>query len=118
TWKPEAAWRFPGPAAFDIALSPDGAVLAAAFNEFRNDRTGGHESPVVAGVKLLQRASLGVVPLFEAQPHVVNGLAFSPDGKNLACGYRDQMTQVWDVSARKAVQSYKTKTESQLYCLS
>jgi WD40 repeat protein len=69
------------------ALSQDGKVLATGTNQVRLwDATTGKE----------------IAPL-KNQPAFIEALAFSPDGKRLACSGPRYMVAMWDVVERKAL---------------
>ena len=85
---------------YAMALSSDGRWLAA----------GGWMHQQCAGrcgeVRLYDFAAGKLVALLKGHTDVVNSLAFSPDGKQLAAGggYGDPTAIIWDVESRRLVQ--------------
>jgi hypothetical protein len=75
-----------------VAVSPDGALLAAA------DAVTG-----ISGWDLPTLAPRALVPQTRGDnPHGAERLAFSPDGATLAAGYWDGEVRLWDVASRAA----------------
>src|SRR5262249_6432375 len=91
--QPEAA---PGQAAA-LALSPDGRTLAVA----PSSRHFGPPAPPAVGILLYEVATGKLRGRLKDLPTRVAALAFSPDGRILACGGQDGGIRLWDVSTGK-----------------
>jgi WD40 repeat protein len=80
-----------------MALSPDGHWLAAG-GWFLGTR---EESDAI---RLYNFTTSQLVALFKGHTNIVEGLAFSPDGKRLISGSSDYSAIIWDVENRKLLQ--------------
>jgi RNA polymerase sigma factor (sigma-70 family) len=86
-----------------LAVSPDGRLLAAAegIGSSRN-------------VWVYETASGRVLKKLAGHDDEVNDLAFSPDGRRLVSGSRDQTGLVWDVTLSALVSRSGKPTEQEL----
>src|SRR5689334_7885596 len=86
--KERATLRVESSSGADVVFSPDGKSLAS-FGDYRT-------------VKLWEVVTLKERAAFRGQSIRASGdvlsLAYAPDGKTLACGYRDTI-KLWDVAA-------------------
>jgi WD40 repeat protein len=89
TGAPRAAWLAHDDSIFDLAVSPDGGLLATAGG----DRL----------VKLWELVSQKEVARFEAHAGAVLGLEFSPGATELVTIGADRQIKLWDVPTREAV---------------
>ncbi len=97
-WDPsngETLARFQGSvgAIFDVAISPDGKLLATA-GRVKNDSDAGE-------VKIWDMKAHKEKATFGKTPRWVLCAAFSPDGKMLATGGFDKRAKVWEVATGK-----------------
>jgi WD40 repeat protein len=75
----------------DVAYSPDGKILAAAWNANRRDRPPGI-------VKVWDATSGEEIRSFEGHASPALSLVFLADGKQLASGSMDGEVKIWDVT--------------------
>src|SRR5262249_28106801 len=82
-----------------LALSPDGRTLAVApsSSDF------GRPAPPAVGIRLYEVATGKLRGRLEDIPARVAALAFSPDGRVLACGGQAGVIRLWDVSTGEQV---------------
>ena len=81
----------------DITFSPDGTVLAV---------------PCYPGVWLYDVATGTEINLLVGHTEPVSSVAFSPDGKILAGGSRDNTILLWDIQTGKAIHALVGHTEN------
>ncbi len=86
TGKERFAWKAPA-GAFRLALSPDGKLLAAAFQG--------------VSVHVWDTTTGQVVKQFDGVKGSAETMAFSPDGKLFACGGYQRGLEVWEVESGK-----------------
>ena len=87
--------------AYDIAYSPDGAQLAVASS---------------IGVWLYNANTGAEVTLIPVRNDAVSSVAFSPNGRTLACGSKDGTIRLWDaVTGKRKKTSAKTFAPSGSY---
>jgi WD40 repeat protein/uncharacterized caspase-like protein len=86
----------PGPdgRVFAMALSPDGKLLAAAGWMKVAGEVGHH-------IRLYDFATGEIVGILQGHTDVVDGVAFSPDGRQLISGSADTTAIIWDIASRK-----------------
>lgn len=84
--KPAARLGKKGALSGELAYSPDGLLLAVTGS---------------LGVWLYDAKDLTQVGLLEGHATGVTAIAFSPDGKTLASGYRDGTIRLWEVQEKK-----------------
>jgi eukaryotic-like serine/threonine-protein kinase len=77
-----------GAAAGDIALSPDGKLIAAA-------------APDYTTLKVLDTGTGRERLSFSGHSDCILKIAFSPDGRQIASGSQDRTAKVWDVATGK-----------------
>jgi WD40 repeat protein len=84
----------------DLALSPDGGLLAVAGAFGRGEKPGRYR---FHGVLLcdLKKDPPEIRPLADDHAAVGRCVAFAPDGKTLACGAPGGAIELWDCKARK-----------------
>src|SRR5207247_10255714 len=87
-------FAIPGGSLFVMALSPDGKSIVT-----------GSEQPQGVHVRLWDVASGRQVREF-ADPAPVNAVAFSPDGKYILSGGRDNMARLWEVATGQLVRTF------------
>ena len=78
-----------------VAFSPTGRILA----------TGGFKI-----VKLWDVATQRNIATLEGHTHIVESLAFSPDGATLASGSYDGMITLWDVATQRDILTFEAHT--------
>jgi WD40 repeat protein len=86
--------RGPGGTVSDVAVSPDGRLLASCTDSGEGSK-----------VWLLDARTLRPRRNFAAQEDGVFEVAFSPDGRLLASGGRDHVVRLWDVRTGRLLRS-------------
>lgn len=86
--------RGPGGTVSDVAVSPDGRLLASCTDSGDGSR-----------VQLLDARTLRPRRSFEAQEEGIFEVVFSPDGRLLASGGRDHVVRLWDVRTGRLLRS-------------
>ncbi len=76
-----------------VAFSPDGTTLASASGVWSGPM--GH--PVAGEAKLWSVSTGKELATFRDHKHRIHAVAFSPDGKTLACGSGDYTVSLWNV---------------------
>lgn len=84
----------PGGTISDVAVSPDGRLLASCTDSSKGSL-----------VQLRDARTLVLRRTFEAQEDGVFEVVFSPDGRLLASGGRDKVVKLWEVSTGRLVHS-------------
>jgi len=83
-----------------LALSPDGKVLAAAYQ----DRSAKGEPESTPATVSFRNWSSGTRLGRElAHKYAINGMAFAPDGKHLVTAGTDATVRIWDVAGGKPI---------------
>jgi WD40 repeat protein/tRNA A-37 threonylcarbamoyl transferase component Bud32 len=98
----ETLWAVPGGDVDFLAFSPDGKTVACANQTLRLwDTETGRELLRTRDVVAPKTRPGGFGPPGRraVSRSIVGGIAFSPDGKTIACaGYTDQTVEVWDLA--------------------
>jgi WD40 repeat protein len=84
---------------YALALSPDDRFLAVG-GWLAGDSTDSR------AIRLHDFSTGEVIGLFKGHKNVVEGLAFSPDGRQLASASADQTVQLWDVAQRRSLKMF------------
>jgi WD40 repeat protein len=105
-WEPESGKRLadiaPRQDVLGVAFSPDGKYLATAEGKLAEGPgpASGPREVAVELWELLPNENKPVLRTSFAHPDDVFAVAFSPDGKFLATGCRDNYARVWDLTDR------------------
>jgi WD40 repeat protein len=104
--KVTGSFRGPYPFVYSLALSPDGATLAASLY--------GGAIPLLDAATGKERFSLESVPesVLSKPWRDHYGVAFSPDGKTVAAANSGRMLILWDVATRKNTRNLDLATQS------
>ncbi len=89
TWKEISAWQAHGDVLYDLALSPDGGLIATASGDKL--------------VKLWELVSGKEVAQIEAHLGAIWGAAFNVDATELVTVGADKQLKIWDVKSRESV---------------
>jgi WD40 repeat protein len=81
-----------------LAFSPQGDYLVSA---------GGKQRSESRNLRVWDRATWTEADPFSTPSSWIMDLAFSPDGKRLATGSRDQTVKLWDFATRDAVATFR-----------
>jgi WD40 repeat protein len=92
---------------FAMALSPDGHLLAVGG--WMDPTTA--QVPCCGDIRLYDFATIRLVALFKGHTNVVDGLAFSPDGKRMISSGKDKSAIIWDVEHRTLLHRLQGHTD-------
>ncbi len=89
--------------AANIAVSPDGTMLAAATNAvLLNDKV----DPQYLPIQLIDLNTGKQVGQLSGATDYAGGLAFSPDGKTLATTHNNGVINLWDIASKRIKTSF------------
>jgi len=97
----------------EIGAGPEGKIFAAALSpDAETLATGGYSrSSGTQWITLFDLSTGRVLRVLRGHSDVINGLAFSSDGKWLASGSSDKTARVWDVSTGETLHTLRGHTE-------
>ncbi len=87
----------------DLAFSPDGTKLAAAFGTFDAFEM----NPKPGQVRVFDATTGKLLFVLGEHPEPLIAVAWSPNGQQIVSGGWDQVVEVWDVKARRALHTLR-----------
>jgi WD40 repeat protein len=94
-----------GGMAYDLAVSPDGGVLAVRCQQ----------RGAKSVIKLFDTADWHETASFSGQAGFEPSMAFSPDGKRLLCGQINGTIDVWDTVTKTSEHSFRAGSQAKHY---
>lgn len=92
-----------------MAFSPDSASLAVAYPDGRKDYLNNNSIEVFSTSDGSPSVNLFMAGGAEGQNEMLLSVAYSPDGRNIAAGFANQVVRIWSSQGGGARQTFKGK---------